>query len=277
MPVADGGGPGPGLVHPPARQLRRLPINDDSRDQLPLYDAPHAAARQRHRRRHRAPTSCPRTSSRSAPTREEPTGRPGPDDPLRRVRRAHINGKTRADVAFGAGWVTARDRGLLLQLGPGPGPRRRRRRPRDRRVRARDERPVVRAERGDRGARHRADRISSSRPTATRAARSSPTRRPRPTASTPTGAANGIDQPPATVNDVIAVDRLHRVDLRRRRRRRGDERRAAGQAAERTRRGRVSEAWEDAMLVRRPRGADHDRSALRLRAAHRRRGDRARS
>ena len=29
-------------------------------------------------------------------------------------------GKTRADVAFGAGWTTARDRGLLLQLGRVP-------------------------------------------------------------------------------------------------------------------------------------------------------------
>ena len=29
-------------------------------------------------------------------------------------------GKTRADMAFGAGWTTARDRGLLIQLGRGP-------------------------------------------------------------------------------------------------------------------------------------------------------------
>jgi acyl-homoserine lactone acylase PvdQ len=29
---------------------------------------------------------------------------------------AHVTGKTEADVAFGAGWVTAADRGLLLQL-----------------------------------------------------------------------------------------------------------------------------------------------------------------
>src|SRR5262249_42817229 len=32
----------------------------------------------------------------------------------------HITGETRADVAFGAGWTTARDRGLLLLLGRGP-------------------------------------------------------------------------------------------------------------------------------------------------------------
>ena len=33
---------------------------------------------------------------------------------------AHVNGKTEADVAYGAGWVTAADRGLLLQLIRGP-------------------------------------------------------------------------------------------------------------------------------------------------------------
>ncbi len=33
---------------------------------------------------------------------------------------AHVTGKTEADVAFGAGWVTAADRGILLQLIRGP-------------------------------------------------------------------------------------------------------------------------------------------------------------
>jgi acyl-homoserine lactone acylase PvdQ len=33
---------------------------------------------------------------------------------------AHVTGKTEGDVAFGAGWVTAADRGLLLQLIRGP-------------------------------------------------------------------------------------------------------------------------------------------------------------
>lgn len=33
---------------------------------------------------------------------------------------AHVTGKTAADVAYGAGWVTAADRGLLLQLIRGP-------------------------------------------------------------------------------------------------------------------------------------------------------------
>jgi acyl-homoserine lactone acylase PvdQ len=52
--------------------------------------------------------------------REEQTGRPG----LRLVYDSygipHVYGRTRADMAFGAGWTTARDRGLLIQLGRGP-------------------------------------------------------------------------------------------------------------------------------------------------------------
>ena len=33
---------------------------------------------------------------------------------------AHITGETREDMAFGAGWVTLRDRELLVRLGRGP-------------------------------------------------------------------------------------------------------------------------------------------------------------
>ena len=51
---------------------------------------------------------------------EEATGRPG----LRLIYDsygiAHVYGQTREDVAFGAGWATARDRGLLMQIGRGP-------------------------------------------------------------------------------------------------------------------------------------------------------------
>ncbi len=53
-------------------------------------------------------------------TRDEPTGRAG----LRIVYDSygvpHIYGNTRDDLSFGSGWVTARDRGLLLSLGRGP-------------------------------------------------------------------------------------------------------------------------------------------------------------
>jgi len=55
-----------------------------------------------------------------APGREEVTGRAG----LKLIYDAygvpHVYGETRADVSFGAGWATARDRGLLLQVGRGP-------------------------------------------------------------------------------------------------------------------------------------------------------------
>ena len=53
-------------------------------------------------------------------THEEPTGRPGTTILYDAYGVPHVTGKTRADLAFGAGWVTARDRGLLLQLGRGP-------------------------------------------------------------------------------------------------------------------------------------------------------------
>jgi len=53
-------------------------------------------------------------------THEETTGHAG----LQLIYDAwgipHIYGQTREDVAFGAGWVAARDRGLLIQLGRGP-------------------------------------------------------------------------------------------------------------------------------------------------------------
>jgi hypothetical protein len=53
-------------------------------------------------------------------TTEEPT----PRDDLTIVDDEfgvpHITGETREAVAYGAGWVTARDRGLLIELGRGP-------------------------------------------------------------------------------------------------------------------------------------------------------------
>ena len=53
-------------------------------------------------------------------TQEIATGRPGLRLLYDEYGVPHIYGQTRADVAFGAGWVTARDRMLLLQLGRGP-------------------------------------------------------------------------------------------------------------------------------------------------------------
>jgi len=53
-------------------------------------------------------------------TTEEPTGRDGTTILYDEFGVPHITGETRADLAFGAGWVTARDRALLLSLGRGP-------------------------------------------------------------------------------------------------------------------------------------------------------------
>src|SRR5206468_3293994 len=53
-------------------------------------------------------------------TTEEVTGRPGLQLLYDSYGIPHVYGQTRADVAFGAGWTTARDRGLLIQVGRGP-------------------------------------------------------------------------------------------------------------------------------------------------------------
>jgi hypothetical protein len=53
-------------------------------------------------------------------TTEEVTGRPGLQLLYDSYGIPHVYGQTRADVSFGAGWTTARDRGLLLQVGRGP-------------------------------------------------------------------------------------------------------------------------------------------------------------
>jgi acyl-homoserine lactone acylase PvdQ len=96
-----------------------LPTTDESRDQLPLYDALTPlrgnvtdADIQR--------LYLPENFEPVGPTQEIDTGRPGLRLLYDAYGVAHIYGQTRADVAFGAGWVTARDRMLLLQLGRGP-------------------------------------------------------------------------------------------------------------------------------------------------------------
>jgi acyl-homoserine lactone acylase PvdQ len=96
-----------------------LPFTENSTDQLPLYsgltplrDNVSGADIERF--------FLPEDFRPIGATREEQTGRPG----LRLIYDAygipHVYGTTRADVAFGAGWITARDRGLLIQLGRGP-------------------------------------------------------------------------------------------------------------------------------------------------------------
>src|SRR6478735_3737339 len=96
-----------------------LPTTANSLDQIPLYDAltplrgnvTDADIDRDYLPENFAPVGA---------THEEPTGRPGTKILYDAYGVPHISGRTRADLAFGAGWVTARDRGLLLQLGRGP-------------------------------------------------------------------------------------------------------------------------------------------------------------
>lgn len=96
-----------------------LPTNSDSLDQLPLYDAL-TPLRDNISRADINNLFLPENFKPIGATHEENTGRPG----LRLIYDSygipHVYGKTRADMAFGAGWTTARDRGLLIQLGRGP-------------------------------------------------------------------------------------------------------------------------------------------------------------
>ena len=96
-----------------------LPTTENSRDQLPLYDAL-TPLRDNVRKSHLRRLFLPENFTPVGATRKEDTGRPGVRVLYDRYGIPHIHGKTRADMAYGAGWVTARDRGLLLQLGRGP-------------------------------------------------------------------------------------------------------------------------------------------------------------
>lgn len=96
-----------------------LPTTDESRDQIPLYDAL-TPLRGEVTDADIAANFLPEDFAPVGATREEPTGRAGTTILYDEYGVAHITGRTRADLAFGAGWVTARDRGLLLQLGRGP-------------------------------------------------------------------------------------------------------------------------------------------------------------
>ena len=96
-----------------------LVTTDESRDQLPLYDAL-TPLRGKVTDTDINKYFLPEDFKPVGATREEPTGRPGTTIQYDDFGVAHVTGVTRADLAFGAGWVTARDRGLLLQLGRGP-------------------------------------------------------------------------------------------------------------------------------------------------------------
>jgi hypothetical protein len=96
-----------------------LPTTTNSLDQLPLYDAL-TPKRGDITGADINDLFLPEDFHPIGAAHEENTGRPG----LRLIYDSygipHVYGETRADMAFGAGWTTARDRGLLIQLGRGP-------------------------------------------------------------------------------------------------------------------------------------------------------------
>jgi acyl-homoserine lactone acylase PvdQ len=96
-----------------------IPFTDESTDQLPLYDGL-TPLRGNVTRADIDRLFLPENFQPVGPTREEPTGRPGLRIVYDDYGVPHIYGRTRYDLSFGAGWVTARDRGLLVQLGRGP-------------------------------------------------------------------------------------------------------------------------------------------------------------
>ncbi|MFT4518798.1 MAG: hypothetical protein ACI9JM_001183 [Halioglobus sp.] len=96
-----------------------LPTSENSLDQLPLYDGL-TPLRGNVTDADIEELFLPENFEPIGETVEEVTGRQGTTILYDEYGIAHISGETRADLAFGAGWVTARDRALLVSLGRGP-------------------------------------------------------------------------------------------------------------------------------------------------------------
>ncbi len=96
-----------------------FPTTVNSTDQLPLYDAL-TPLRRNVTDADIAADYLPENFKPVGATHVENTGHAGTTIVYDAYGIPHITGKTRADLAFGAGWVTARDRSLLLILGRGP-------------------------------------------------------------------------------------------------------------------------------------------------------------
>lgn len=96
-----------------------LPTTKNSTDQIALYDAltplrDHVSDNDIYR------NYLPEDFKPVGATTEEITGHAGVRIDYDSYGVPHVTGQTKEDLAWGAGWVTARDRGLLLQLGRGP-------------------------------------------------------------------------------------------------------------------------------------------------------------
>ncbi len=96
-----------------------LPTTANSTDQLPLYDGL-TPLRDNITDADIDSHYLPEDFTPIGTTHEEVTGRAGLRLIYDQYGIPHIYGDTKEDLAFGAGWATARDRGLLIQLGRGP-------------------------------------------------------------------------------------------------------------------------------------------------------------
>lgn len=104
----------------PPGESGSLTFDKNTRDQAQMYDAltprfGNVTARDIRRLFKPAPLGA-------APARGDKREKPRDGVTITRDRFgvAHVTGRTEADVSYGAGWVTAADRGLLLQLIRGP-------------------------------------------------------------------------------------------------------------------------------------------------------------
>ena len=97
----------------------RVPAGPHSLDQLPLYDGL-TPLRDDITESDLEELFLPMDFTPIEPSVVEETGRLGLELVYDAYGIAHITGETRDDVAFGAGWITARDRDLLLRLARGP-------------------------------------------------------------------------------------------------------------------------------------------------------------
>jgi acyl-homoserine lactone acylase PvdQ len=96
-----------------------LPTNENSLDQLPLYDGL-TPLRGNVTDADIEELFLPMDFAPVGETTTVDVGRAGTTVVYDEYGIAHIEGETREDLAFGAGFVTARDRGILLDFGRGP-------------------------------------------------------------------------------------------------------------------------------------------------------------